>query len=52
MAIPDYNYSIPGTLHATPPHLLDLRPNAEIDAALLNPPPISDSELNIWFFWQ
>ncbi|KAL8894789.1 MAG: hypothetical protein Q9192_004049 [Flavoplaca navasiana] len=48
-----YNkYSIPEGLHPIPTHLLDLCPDAETDHDLLHPPPISNSEKNIWFFWH
>lgn len=59
-------YSIPAGAHAIPPAELDLRSDAEIDAILLHPPPMSkspssqtslgehnhNSEKNIWFFWD
>jgi len=44
-------YPIPSGLHEIPTGLLDLRPDAEVDHDLLNPPPVS-SEKNIWFFWH
>ncbi|KAK2600585.1 hypothetical protein N8I77_010107 [Diaporthe amygdali] len=46
-------YSIPKGVHAIPTHELDLRPDSEVDAVLLNPPPpSSSSEKNIWLFWH
>jgi len=45
------DYQIPTGVHAIPEHLLDLRPDSEVDADLLNPPPIT-SEKNIWLFWH
>ncbi|KIJ31488.1 hypothetical protein M422DRAFT_214304 [Sphaerobolus stellatus SS14] len=44
-------YPIPAGLHAIPTHLLDLRPDSEVDHDLLHPKPVSD-EKNIWFFWH
>ena len=44
-------YPIPAGLHAIPSHLLDLRPDSEIDHTLLNPAPVSN-EKNVWFFWH
>lgn len=44
-------YPLPAGLHAIPAHLLDLRPDAEVDHDLLHPKPVSD-EKNIWFFWH
>jgi Capsular polysaccharide synthesis protein len=44
-------YPIPEGLHPIPTHLLDLRPDSEIDHDLLHPKPISN-EKNIWFFWH
>ncbi|KAF2801698.1 capsule polysaccharide biosynthesis protein [Mytilinidion resinicola] len=53
MASLNPNYPIPPGLHPIPPSQLDLRPDAEVDQTLLNPPPISPhSEKNIWFFWH
>lgn len=40
-------------VHAVPAGELDLRPDAEIDALILNPPPVSPGHVkNIWFFWH
>ena len=44
-------YPLPPGLHIIPTHLLDLRPDAEVDHDLLHPKPVSD-EKNIWFFWH
>ncbi|MCJ1401609.1 hypothetical protein MMC11_004825 [Xylographa trunciseda] len=44
-------YPLPAGVHAIPAHLLDLRPDSEVDHDLLHPKPISD-EKNIWFFWH
>jgi hypothetical protein len=44
-------YPIPPGLHPIPTHLLDLRPDSEIDHDLLHPKSISN-EKNIWFFWH
>jgi hypothetical protein len=44
-------YPLPAGLHAIPTHLLDLRPDSEVDHDLLHPKPVSD-EKNIWFFWH
>ncbi|OTB04113.1 hypothetical protein M426DRAFT_59286 [Hypoxylon sp. CI-4A] len=61
---PTTTYQIPKGVHAIPLDLLDTRPDAEIDATILNPPPISSptssssssssssSEKNIWFYWH
>lgn len=46
-------YSLPSGTHAIPTHLLDTRPDAEIDQDLLHPAPVTAShEKNIWFFWH
>lgn len=46
-------YPMPKGMHAIPAHELDLRPDSEVDAALLDPPPPStSSEKNIWLFWH
>lgn len=45
------NYPLPVGLHEIPAHLLDLRPDAEVDCDLLNPKPIT-TEKNIFFFWH
>jgi hypothetical protein len=46
-------YPLPAGLHVIPEHLLDLRPDSEIDHDLLHPKPISEAdEKNIWFFWH
>ncbi|GAD93483.1 conserved hypothetical protein [Paecilomyces variotii No. 5] len=44
-------YPIPTGLHIIPSHLLDLRPDDEIDHDLLHPQPVT-GEKNIWFFWH
>lgn len=44
-------YPLPAGLHVIPIHLLDLRPDPEVDHDLLHPKPVSD-EKNIWFFWH
>jgi hypothetical protein len=44
-------YPLPAGLHTIPAHLLDLRPDSEVDHDLLHPKPVSD-EKNIWFFWH
>ena len=44
-------YPLPEGVHAVPPHLLDLRPDDQVDHDLLNPKPIT-SEKNVWFFWH
>ncbi|KAI9744133.1 MAG: hypothetical protein M1818_002285 [Claussenomyces sp. TS43310] len=44
-------YPLPPGVHAIPSHLLDLRPDSEVDQDLLSPKPVSD-EKNIWFFWH
>ncbi|KAL8791317.1 MAG: hypothetical protein Q9195_005936 [Heterodermia aff. obscurata] len=46
-----HDYPLPSGLHPIPTHLLDSRPDPEIDHHLLHPTPIS-SEKNIWFFWN
>ncbi|KAL8668390.1 MAG: hypothetical protein Q9168_006981 [Polycauliona sp. 1 TL-2023] len=49
----DHNYELPQGLHAIPTHLLDLRPDPEIDHDLLHPAPISENNgKNMWFFWH
>ena len=47
-------YPMPAGVHAEPHELLDLRPDAEIEAGLLQPDPGSAarSEKNVWFFWD
>lgn len=47
-------YPIPAGLHAIPTHLLDLRPDEEVDHDILHPKKaVSESdEKNIWFFWH
>jgi hypothetical protein len=48
-----HTYPLPPGVHAIPFEQLDLRPDSEVDHALLNPQPItSGSEKNIWFFWH
>ena len=44
-------YQIPVGLQAIPAHLLDLRPDSEVDHDLLHPKPVS-GEKNVWFFWH
>ena len=44
-------YPIPAGLYAIPSHLLDLRPDSEVDHDLLHPKPVSD-EKNVRFFWH
>jgi hypothetical protein len=44
-------YPLPSGVHAIPSHLLDLRPDSEVDHDLLHPKSISD-EKNVWFFWH
>ncbi|KAK9235356.1 hypothetical protein V1525DRAFT_410203 [Lipomyces kononenkoae] len=45
------NYEIPEGLYAVPDHLLDLRPDSDVDHDLLHPRAVTD-EKNIWFFWH
>ena len=45
------SYPLPAGVHVIPNHLLDLRPDSEVDQDLLHPAPISD-EKNVWFFWH
>ncbi|MCJ1374786.1 hypothetical protein MMC20_006018 [Loxospora ochrophaea] len=45
------NYPLPAGVHIVLAHLLDLRPDSEVDHDLLHPKPVSD-EKNIWFFWH
>ncbi|TVY12855.1 putative glycosyl transferase FCK3 [Lachnellula arida] len=44
-------YPMPDGMHAIANHLLDLRPDTEVDHDLLHPAPIT-SEKNVWFFWH
>ncbi|PHH90567.1 hypothetical protein CDD83_3293 [Cordyceps sp. RAO-2017] len=44
-------YPLPAGVSAVPRTQLDLRPDAEVDAALLSPGPVRDDK-NIWFFWH
>ncbi|PGH16761.1 hypothetical protein AJ80_05076 [Polytolypa hystricis UAMH7299] len=44
-------YHRPVGLHNISANQLDLRPDSEIDHALLHPKPVTD-EKNIWFFWH
>jgi hypothetical protein len=44
-------YPLPTGVYAVPSHLLELRPDAEVDHDLLHPKPVTD-EKNIWFFWH
>ena len=46
-----HDYPLPAGVHPVPNHLLDLRPDSEVDHDLFHPKPISD-EKNIWFFWN
>lgn len=45
------SYPLPAGLHVIPTHLLDLRPDSDVDHDLLHPKPVTD-EKNIWFFWH
>lgn len=45
------SHPIPSGLYAIPEHLLDLRPDSEIDHDLMNPEPVTGDK-NIWFFWH
>ena len=45
---PAMNYQIPKGVHAIPSHILDLRPDVEVDHDLLHPKTITD-EKNIWY---
>nr|POE47283.1 hypothetical protein CFP56_00615 [Quercus suber] len=46
-------YPIPAGIRPISTDRLDTRPDAAIDAALLNPPPpTAASDRNIWFFWH
>ncbi|KAL8651775.1 MAG: hypothetical protein Q9226_004550 [Calogaya cf. arnoldii] len=47
-----HQYPIPPGLHSNPHHLLDLRPDVDIDHSLLHPPLTSNHQKNIWFFWH
>ncbi|KAK5719660.1 hypothetical protein LTR17_015287 [Elasticomyces elasticus] len=47
----DYKYDRPAGVHVIPDHLLDLRPDSEINHDLLHPEPIS-GEKNVFFFWH
>ncbi|OJJ43191.1 hypothetical protein ASPZODRAFT_74589 [Penicilliopsis zonata CBS 506.65] len=44
-------YPVPSGVKVIPSDLLDLRPDAEIDVELQNPPPVTGVK-NIWFFWH
>ncbi|QIX01259.1 hypothetical protein AMS68_006776 [Peltaster fructicola] len=44
-------YAMPEGMLEIPRDLLDLRPDAEIDQDILNPPPVRDDK-NIWFYWH
>ncbi|KAK5988720.1 Glycosyltransferase afumC [Cladobotryum mycophilum] len=44
-------YPMPEGCRPTPKHLLDLRPDSEIDHDLLHPKPVTD-EKNAWFYWH
>ena len=44
-------YPLPPGTHVIPPLDLDLRSDAEIDAALRDPPPVT-TDKNIWLFWD
>ncbi|PHH77118.1 hypothetical protein CDD82_3665 [Ophiocordyceps australis] len=46
-----FDYPMPVGLYAIPHEQLDLRPDAQIDAELVEHKPVS-SEKNIWFFWD
>ncbi|KAI0111104.1 hypothetical protein GGR51DRAFT_508880 [Nemania sp. FL0031] len=47
----DYGYEIPEGLYKVPDHLLDLRPDRDIDHDLLHPDSVA-GEKNVWFFWH
>ena len=44
-------YPLPPGMHVIPDHLVDSRPDFEVDDGLLHFNPVSD-EKNIWFFWD
>lgn len=44
-------YPLPASLHAIPASQLDLRPDADVDAALQRPAPVTSAK-NVWFFWH
>jgi len=52
MSAINQSYPVPNGCHVIPTHLLDLRPDAEIDESIRNPPPVTSSEKNIWFYWS
>ncbi|KAK3058633.1 hypothetical protein LTR09_000198 [Extremus antarcticus] len=45
------NYKLPSGCRDIPLDQLDLRPDADVDHDLTNPPPVS-GEKNIWLFWN
>ncbi|KAK9320302.1 hypothetical protein V1517DRAFT_329772 [Lipomyces orientalis] len=45
------NYEIPEGLYVVPDHLLDLRPDSDVDHDLLHPRAVTN-EKNVWFFWH
>ena len=45
------SYPMPTGLYAIPHDRLDLRPDIEVDYAILHPKPVTN-EKNIWFFWH
>ncbi|KAI1819774.1 hypothetical protein F4861DRAFT_110749 [Xylaria intraflava] len=47
----DFNYAIPDGLYKVPDHLLDLRPDSDVDHDIAHPRPVTD-EKNVWFFWH
>jgi len=48
---PASSYLIPKGVHALSSSTLDLRPDSDIDRAILSPQPVTN-EKNIWFFWH
>ncbi|PHH61095.1 hypothetical protein CDD81_806 [Ophiocordyceps australis] len=46
-----FDYAMPAGTYAIPHEQLDLRPDAQVDADLVEHKPVS-SEKNIWFFWD
>ncbi|PYH44624.1 glycosyltransferase [Aspergillus saccharolyticus JOP 1030-1] len=50
MGFPEQPYPLPAGMHAMPPHLLDIRDDAQIDHDIVHAEPVTD-EKNIWFFW-
>jgi hypothetical protein len=55
MGSSNMTYPLPAGVHIISTHLLDLRPDSEVDHDLLHPKPISaddNDEKNIWLFWH